>query len=63
MLLGDDKNVENKINYRLGLAYLARDDIDSALKHLHTYYDYCQLVNDDEGFGYASETLAICYQK
>ncbi|CAF4875115.1 unnamed protein product, partial [Rotaria magnacalcarata] len=24
---------------------------------------YCEQVNDDEGFGQASEALAICYQK
>jgi hypothetical protein len=47
----------------LGQAYLEQDDIDTALVYLKKYYDYCQRVEDDEGFGQASEALAICYQK
>lgn len=61
--IGDDKKVENETSYKLGQAYLEQDDVDSALIYLHKYYDYCQQVNDDEGFGQASESLAICYQK
>ena len=47
----------------MGQAYLEYGDIDSALIYLHRFYDYCQAVDDDEGFGQASEALAICYQK
>lgn len=61
--VGDDKKVANETSYKLGQAYLEYGDIDSALKYLHKYYDYCQQVQDDEGFGQASEALAICYQK
>ncbi len=63
LLLGDDKKLENEISYKLGHVYLEQDDIDSALKYFHKYYDYCQQVNDNDGFGQASEVLAICYQK
>mgnify|MGYP002394328312 CR=1 FL=1 len=61
--LGDDKKVENETSYKLGQDYVEHGDVDSALTYLHKYYDYCQSVNDDEGFGQASEALAICYQK
>lgn len=60
---GDDKKIENETSYKLGQAYLEFGNIDSALIYLHRYYDYCLAVNDDEGFGQASEALAICYQK
>jgi hypothetical protein len=63
LFLGDDKEIENAISYKLGHAYLEQNDIDSALIYFHRYYDYCQQVNDNEGFGQASEALAICYQK
>jgi hypothetical protein len=62
-LLGSDKKIENETSYKLGQAYLEYGNIDSALIYLHRYYDYCQTVDDDEGFGQASEALAICYQK
>ena len=55
--------MENETSYKLGQAFLEHDDVDSALEYLHKYYDYCQQVDDDEGFGQASEALAICYQK
>ncbi|UJR36572.1 hypothetical protein I4U23_029291 [Adineta vaga] len=58
-----DKKVENETSYKLGQAFLEHGDVDSALKYLHRYYDYCEDMNDDEGFGLASEALAICYQK
>jgi hypothetical protein len=61
--IGMDGKVENETSYKLGQAYLAHGHVDSALKYLHKYYDYCQQANDDEGFGQASEALAICYQK
>lgn len=63
VLVGDDKKIENETSYKLGQAYLESGNIDSALEYLHKYYRYCQEVNDDEGFGQASEALAICYQK
>ncbi|CAM2723592.1 unnamed protein product [Rotaria socialis] len=59
----DDKNVENETCYKLGHAYLERENIELALKYFHICYDHCQRVNDYEGFGQASEALAICYQK
>ncbi|CAF4732772.1 unnamed protein product, partial [Rotaria magnacalcarata] len=59
---GDDKKVENETCYKLGHAYLQRENIESALKYFHICYDYCQRVNDYEDFGQASEALAICYQ-
>ena len=55
--------MENDTSYKLGQAYVEYGDIDSALIYLHRYYDYCQAADDDEGFGQASEALAICYQK
>ena len=55
--------MENETSYKLGQAYIEHGDVDSALKYLQKYYDYCERVNDDEGFGQASEALAICYQK
>lgn len=61
--LGDDKKIENDTSYKLGQAYMESGNVDSALKYLHKYYDYCLEVNDDEGYGQASEALAICYQK
>jgi len=61
--IGDDKKLANETSYKLGQAYSEHGDIDSALIYLHKYYDYCQQIDDDEGFGQASEALAICYQK
>lgn len=55
--------MENETSYKLGQAYIEHGDVDAALKYLQKYYDYCERVNDDEGFGQASEALAICYQK
>jgi hypothetical protein len=63
LLLGDEKKLENETCYKLGQAYVEHGDIDSALKYLHKYYDYCEHLDDDESFGQASEALAICYQK
>lgn len=63
MLIGDDKSLENDTCYKLGRAYLEREEIDSALKYFHRYYDSCQQENDNQGFVRASEALAICYQK
>ena len=63
LCLGGDKKVENETSYKLGQAYLEHGNVDSALEYLKKYYDYCEQVNDDEGFGQASEALAICYQK
>ncbi len=62
-MLAGDKKLENETSYKLGQTFLEHGDVDSALKYFHRYYDYCQEVNDDEGFGQASEALAICYQK
>lgn len=61
--LGSDKKIENETCFKLGQTFIEHGDVDSALIYLEKYYEYCRQVNDDEGFGRASETLAICYQK
>lgn len=63
LFLGDDRKVENETSYKLGRAYLALNDVDSALKYFHQYYDYCQEEHDTEALGQALEALAVCYQK
>ena len=61
--LGADEKVEHETSFKLGQTYIEHGDVDSALIYLQKFYDYCQRVNDEEGFGQASEALAICYQK
>lgn len=58
-----DEQTEFETAFQLGQVYLQHDQIDRALQLFHEFYDYCRRVNDYDGFGQVSQSLAICYQK
>ncbi|XP_064420532.1 tetratricopeptide repeat protein 29 [Latimeria chalumnae] len=55
---GDDKRMEGKAAYRLGLAYRSAGDPETAITYLKTYMDISKVLRDNVGLGKAYEAMA-----